>query len=36
MWLVIAANDTPIDMKALTKHLTGSGNLRGGDEVVME
>jgi hypothetical protein len=37
MWLVIAANDTKIDMNGLTKHLkTGSGNLRAGDEKVME
>jgi prolyl-tRNA synthetase len=37
MWLVVAANDTPIDMKGLTKHLkTGSGNLRAGDEEIME
>ena len=37
MWLVLAANDTAIDMKALTKHLkTGSGNLRAGDEEIME
>ena len=32
MWLVVAAHDTKIDMKALEKHFkTGSGNLRGGD-----
>lgn len=37
MWLVIAAHDTNIDMKALTKHLmVGSGNLRGGDNDAME
>lgn len=36
MWLVVAAHDTAIDMKALTKHLkTGSGNLRGGNEDTM-
>lgn len=36
MWLVVAAHDTPIDIKALTKHLkTGSGNLRAGDEEAM-
>ena len=34
---MVAAIDTNIDMKALTKYLkTGSGNLRGGDEDVME
>lgn len=33
MWLVVAAHDTAIDMKALEKHFkTGSGNLRGGDQ----
>lgn len=32
MYLVVAAHDTAIDMKALTKHLkVGAGNLRGGD-----
>jgi prolyl-tRNA synthetase len=36
-YLVIAAHDTAIDMKALTKHLkVGSGNLRGGEVEVME
>lgn len=36
-YLVIAAHDTAIDMKGLTKHLkAGSGNLRGGDVEVME
>ena len=36
-YLVIAAHDTNIDMKGLTKHLkAGSGNLRGGDVEVME
>ena len=36
-FLVIAAHDTNIDMKGLTKHLkAGSGNLRGGDVEVME
>ena len=33
MWIVCAAEDTAIDMKALTKTLgVGSGNLRGGSE----
>jgi hypothetical protein len=32
MWLVCAAADTQIDMKALQKHLkVGSGNLRAAD-----
>jgi prolyl-tRNA synthetase len=36
-FLVIAAHDTAIDMKGLTKHLkVGSGNLRGGEVEVME
>lgn len=36
-YLVIAAHDTTIDMKGLTKHLkVGSGNLRGGEVEVME
>lgn len=36
MWLVIAAHDTEIDLKALTKKLgVGSGNLRAGDQDVM-
>lgn len=36
MYLVIAAHDTVIDMKGLTKHYkVGSGNLRGGDEADM-
>lgn len=36
-YLVIAAHDTNIDMKGLTKHLkAGSGNLRGGDVETME
>jgi Ala-tRNA(Pro) deacylase len=36
-YLVIAAHDTNIDMKGLTKHLkAGSGNLRGGDVEIME
>jgi hypothetical protein len=36
-YLVIAAHDTAIDMKGLTKHLkAGSGNLRGGEVDVME
>lgn len=31
MWFVAAANDTEIDLKALTKKLgCGSGNLRAG------
>ena len=35
--LVIAAHDTKIHMKGLEKHLkTGSGNLRAGDQEVME
>lgn len=37
MYLVIAAHNTEIDMKALTTHVkAGSGNLRGGDADVME
>ena len=33
MWIICAAEDTAIDMKALTKTLgVGSGNLRGGSE----
>ena len=37
MYLVVAAHDTAIDMKALTTHLkSGSGNLRAGDAEVME
>ena len=37
MWLVIAAYDTQIDMKQLTKDLkVGSGNLRGGSVERME
>ena len=37
MWLVIAAHDTVVDMKELTKHLkVGSGNLRGADEESLE
>ena len=33
MYLVIAAHDTQIDMKGLTKHYkAGSGNLRAGDQ----
>jgi prolyl-tRNA synthetase len=36
-YLVIAAHDTAIDMKGLTKHLkVGSGNLRGGEVEVMQ
>jgi len=32
IYLVVAAHDTQIDMKALTTHLkAGSGNLRAGD-----
>ena len=35
-WLICAAHDTAIDMKALTKNLgVGSGNLRGGTEDTM-
>ena len=34
---MVAAHDTNIEMKGLTKHLkAGSGNLRGGDVEVME
>lgn len=34
---MIAAHDTNIDMKGLTKHLkAGSGNLRAGDVEIME
>lgn len=37
VYLVIAAHDTKIDMKGLEKHLkSGSGNLRAGDQDVME
>lgn len=37
MYLVIAAHDTNIDMKALTKHFkAGSGNLRAGDQEDMQ
>jgi Ala-tRNA(Pro) deacylase len=37
MYLVVAVHDTEIDMKALTTHFkAGSGNLRAGDEQVME
>jgi Ala-tRNA(Pro) deacylase len=37
VYLVIAAHDTNIDMKGLTNHLkAGSGNLRAGDQEVME
>lgn len=37
MYLVVAAHNTEIDMKALTTHLkSGSGNLRAGDVDVME
>lgn len=37
MYLVCAAHDTAIDMKALEKKLgTGSGNLRGANAEVME
>lgn len=33
MWIICAAEDTAIDMKALTKTLgCGSGNLRAGSE----
>jgi hypothetical protein len=37
VYLVVAAHDSAIDMKALTTHLkAGSGNLRAGDQEVME
>ncbi len=37
IYLVVAAHDTTIDMKGLTSHLkAGSGNLRAGDQDVME
>lgn len=37
MYLVVAAHDSNIDMKALTSHLkAGSGNLRAGDQEIME
>lgn len=37
VYLVVAAHDTQIDMKGLTTHLkAGSGNLRAGDEDIME
>lgn len=37
IYLVVAAHDTQIDMKGLTTHLkAGSGNLRAGDQDVME
>lgn len=37
IYLVVAAHDTQIDMKGLTNHVkAGSGNLRAGDEAVME
>mmetsp|Transcript_3564 Transcript_3564/g.2591 ORF Transcript_3564/g.2591 Transcript_3564/m.2591 type:complete len:164 (+) Transcript_3564:170-661(+) len=37
LFLVIAAHNTTVDMKELTKHLkVGSGNLRGADEDVMK
>lgn len=37
MWLVVAAHDTKIDMKAIEKHFkTGSGNLRRGDAEEMK
>jgi hypothetical protein len=33
MYLVVAAHDSKIDMKALEKHYkSGSGNLRAGDQ----
>lgn len=36
LYLVVAKHDTPVDMKALTKHLkAASGTIRGGDEDVM-
>jgi hypothetical protein len=37
MWLICAAHDTEIDLKALNKHLPcSSGNLRGADAESME
>jgi len=37
IYLVVAAHDTQIDMKGLTNHVkAGSGNLRAGDQEVME
>jgi Ala-tRNA(Pro) deacylase len=37
LFLVVAAHDTEVNMKALEKHLkTGSSNLRAADESVME
>lgn len=37
IYLVVAAHNTDIDMKALTSHFkAGSGNLRAGDQEVME
>lgn len=37
IYLVVAAHNTEIDMKALTTHFkAGSGNLRAGDQEVME
>lgn len=36
LWIVVAAHDTQIDLKALTKTLgCGSGNLRAGSEEAM-
>ena len=37
LWLVVAAHDTAVDMKQLTKSLgVGSGNLRQGDAEKLE
>ncbi len=37
LYLVVAAHDTPVDMKGLTKHLkAASGTIRAGDMAVME
>jgi Ala-tRNA(Pro) deacylase len=37
LFLIVAAHDTKVDLKALEKHYkTGSGNLRGADADVME
>ena len=37
LWLVVAAHDTAIDMKQLSKSLgVGSGNLRGADASKLE
>lgn len=37
LFLIIAAHDTEVNIKALEKHLkTGSGNLRAAEENIME